>query len=175
MPDKNYFLAVFKNGHDLVEATRKFVDGGFVIADAFTPFAVHGLDKAMGLKHSRMTHVAFFWAVFGLSAGLLGQYWISAIDWPINIGGKPFNSLPAFVPITFETMILFAGVGTVLTFFIRSKLYPGKDPKLTWEGITNDKFVLAVNRDVGGFNDELALTICETHNALEVVTRWYER
>ncbi len=175
MPDKNFFIGVFENGHDLEEATREFVEGGFVIADAYTPYAVHGLEKAMGLKHSRMTHVAFFWAVFGLSIGLLGQYWLSAIDWPINIGGKPFNSMPAFIPIAFETMILFAGLGTVITFFIRSKLYPGKVPKLTWEGITNDKFVLVISRDVGGFRRRLAHKICETHNATEIVTKWFER
>lgn len=175
MQDKHFLLAVFKNGHDLVEATRKFKDGGFIISDAFTPYAVHGLEKAMGLKHSRMTHVAFFFGLLGLSIGILGQYWLSAIDWPINIGGKPFNSMPAFMPISFEMMVLFAGVGTVLTFFARSKLFPGKTPKLTWDGITNDKFVLAISRDVGGFNEELALTICNTHNATEVVSRWNER
>jgi hypothetical protein len=174
MQDKNFFLGIFKSGHDLVAATRKFNEGGFTIADAYTPFAVHGLEKAMGLKHSKMTHVAFAWGAFGLSLGLLAQYWLSAIDWPINIGGRPFNSMPAFMPISFEVMILFAGVGTVLTFFVRSGLFPGKSPKLTWPGITNDRFVLAISRDVGGFDDDLAQSICDAHNG-ESVTRWTER
>jgi hypothetical protein len=70
----------------------------------------------------------------------------------VNVGGKPLLSIPAFVPVTFEVMVLFAGVGTVLTFLWRSKLSPGKKPKVLYEGATNDKFILVLAQNDAAFD-----------------------
>jgi molybdopterin-containing oxidoreductase family membrane subunit len=72
------------------------------------------------------------------------QFWASAQDWPINVGGRPWNSLAAFVPAAFETMVLFAGLGVVLTWLLRSRLYPGRAAILPAPGVTDDRFVLQV-------------------------------
>ena len=72
------------------------------------------------------------------------EFWTTAVDWPLNVGGKPFNSLPAFVPVTFEVMVLFAAVGAVLTFFFVCKLFPGKRAVLPVSGVTDDRFAVVL-------------------------------
>lgn len=169
---ETFYLATFSRGHDIVGAANAFRKNGFCLVDAFTPFAVHGLDKAMGLKPSRMMAVSLFFAVIGITFGVWIQYYLSAVAWPINIGGKPWNSVPAFMPIAFEIMVLFIGVGTVFTFLIRSRLRPGKVPKILLKNVTHDAFVLALSRDVAGFDDDLAADICSANHAREIVVRW---
>jgi mono/diheme cytochrome c family protein len=126
------------------EAAR---DNGITIVDAYTPYAVHGLDEAMGLKPSRLT-----WVCFGLGALAVVfmtwfQWWTSAVSWPINIGGKPWNSLPAFVPVIFEAMVLCAGLGTVAVLFFVCRLLPGKQARLIIDGITDDRFALVIEHE----------------------------
>jgi Protein of unknown function (DUF3341) len=76
------------------------------------------------------------------------QFWASAQDWPINVGGRPWNSLPAFVPAAFESMVLFAGFGLVAAWLLRCGLYPGKKARTPLTGATDDRFVLAVRNPV---------------------------
>jgi hypothetical protein len=143
---KKYFIVSFDNEYDLVKATQDFRDKGFTIMDAFTPYAVHGLDKAMGLKPSRLGKICFGFALLGLAIGLYGQYWISAVNWPINIGGRPWNSLPAFMPVAFEVTILFAGLGTVFSFFAWRKVKYGKQGLQPHLRVTNDRFFVVMKQ-----------------------------
>ena len=84
----------------------------------------------MGLRPSRLPWVCFVLGLLGAVAMLLFQYWATAVSWPINVGGKPWNSLPAFVPVTFEVMVLCAGVGTVVAFIWRDRdCGPGVGPR----------------------------------------------
>ena len=129
-----------------VEATRA---GGFEIVDVYTPYAVHGLDRAMGLRPSRLTWVCFAAGAIGLAATLAFQVWTSAVDWPINVGGKPFDSLPAFVPIAFEATVLFAGLGVVLALLIRCGLFPGRAASVPSPRVTDDRFVIVARARPG--------------------------
>ena len=106
-------VAVFEREEDLLSAVRAFRDLGLEIEDAFTPYAVHGLDEAAGVPHTRLGKIC---ALLGLSAAALAlffQNWVAAVDWPLNIGGKPFSSIPAFIPVTFEVGVLVAGIGSL--------------------------------------------------------------
>ncbi len=137
-------IATYDAEKNLLAGTGAARARGIRIRDAYTPYAVHGLDRAMGLPPSRLT-----WAcgVFGLSAAIFMtgfQYWTSAVDWPINIGGKPWDSLPAFAPVIFESMVLCAGMGTVFAFFLVAKLRPWRTPRLVIDGVTNDRFALVI-------------------------------
>jgi len=111
---------IFVHESDLLRATKAVRDADYRIIDAFTPFAVHGLDRAMGLRASRLTWVCFFCGLFGLVSLTWLIYWTSISDWPINVGGKPWNSWPAFVPVMFEGTVLFSGLGVVFALFVRS-------------------------------------------------------
>jgi hypothetical protein len=139
-------VAEFRNEFDLTDAVQAVRDAGFEIVDAYTPFAVHGLDKAMGLKKSRINQISFLFALIGITVGILGQYWVSAINWPINIGGRPWNSLPAFMPVAFEVMILFCGLGTVFSFFAWRKVKYGKQGLQPNLRATNDRFYVVVKQ-----------------------------
>src|SRR5260370_20334631 len=104
----------FANEEDILEAVRAARARGFRIADVYTPYAVHGLDQAMGLRPSRLPWACFAFGLLGVASALGFQFWTMAIDWPLHVRGQPWNSLPAYVPIAFECMVLGAGLGVVL-------------------------------------------------------------
>jgi len=160
---------VFVHESDLLRATTAVRGAGYRIIDAFTPFAVHGLDRAMGLRPSRLTWACFFFGVTGFSFMTWFQYWSSITDWPINVGGKPWNSWPAFVPVSFEGTILFAGLGVVFALFVRCGLRPGKKAKLVHERVIDDRFVLVVESSQGAQPGEELGRLLRENGAVEVV------
>ena len=137
------WIATFDDADHLVAATRTARAAGLTIVDAYTPYAVHGLDEAMGLARSRLTWVCFAGGLFGGSVALSFQLWTSAASWPLNVGGKPFASIPAFLPVTFELTVLAAALVSAGTFFVRSRLFPGKRV-VAVPRVTDDVFALVV-------------------------------
>lgn len=127
----------------LLRAAHAVRRAGLEIADAYTPYAVHGLDEAMGLRRSRLTWVCFAAGLTGATCAMLFQLWTSAVSWPLNVGGKPFASVPAFIPVTFELTVLSAALASAFFFFFRSRLYPGR-PAAPPPQVTDDRFVLVV-------------------------------
>ncbi len=142
--EQQYILATFDDESDLVEISHEFKKGEITIEDYYTPFPVHGLDEFLGITRSRLPYVTFVAGSFGLTVAMLFQVWTSAVDWPINVGGKPMLSIPAFIPIAFELMVLFGALTTVAAFFYISKLYPTKKPKILNPRQLDDKFLVLV-------------------------------
>lgn len=137
--------------------------------DVFTPFPVHGMDDAMGIKRSFLPWVTFFGGLTGLATAVFLQIWTSAYDWPINIGGKPLISLPAFVPIFFELTVLIGGLSTVgALFFICG--FPNFTRKVLHPRITNDRFVIFVPANEVGFSEADASAFLKKFQAEEVTT-----
>lgn len=148
--DRSQFKAAFADPDHLLGAVKHLrVKMGLNVLDTFTPFAVHGMDDALGLKPSRLTWVCGGFALLGFLAAVALQVWTSVVDYPLVIGGKPLNSVPAFIPVTFELTVLFAALGTVLTFLAISGLRPRIYPKDLLPGVNDDKFWL-----VGEFGRE---------------------
>ena len=137
-------IGVLQTEEGLLAMCRAARERDLSIHDAYTPYAVHGLDEAMGLKPTRLGQVCFVLGLTGLSLALGFQLWVSIWDWPLNIGGKSHAALPALIPVAFELTILFAALGTVLAIFIRASLWPGKKVSLVSPGITDDRFVLTL-------------------------------
>lgn len=140
-------VGFFDNPNDLVKATQLTKEAQFPLFDAFTPFPVHGLDTAQGLKRSPIPFVTFLFGITGTVLAFLYQYWTSAIDWPLNVGGKPFNSWPAFVPVMFEVTVLLGGLSTfaAMLFFCR---LPNRNKPLLDPSITKDKFALFIEAPI---------------------------
>jgi hypothetical protein len=138
-------IAVFDREEHAIAAVAAAREHGLEIADVFGPYASHGLDRALGLRPTRLPWVCFLLGLSGAVTTLGFQHWATAVSWPINVGGKPWNSLPAFVPITFEMMVLCAGVGTVAAFFWSTGLKPGRPARLSDLRVTDDRFALMVN------------------------------
>ena len=134
----------FEDDEALSHAAKELKKRGIPLLDAYTPYPIHGLDEVMGWKRSRLPVVCFIAAAVGCVSSMWFQVWTSAQDWPINVGGKPFVSIPAFIPVTFEVTVLLGGLVTVAAFLWRSRLYPGKCSRVVDRNITSDGFWLAV-------------------------------
>jgi hypothetical protein len=151
---RRFLLGTFEREEDIIEVTRASRARGFKIVDVYTPYAVHGLDRAGGLRPSRLPWVCFYLGLFGAAFKVWFEFWTTGSAWPINVGGKPWNSLPAFVPVTFEVMVLFAGVSTVIAFLIASRLRPGKQARMPDLRVTDDRFVLVLEQTDAAFDPE---------------------
>lgn len=136
-------IGFFDDPHALIEAMRQVRGANYERFDAFTPYPVHGLEAAQGLKRSPLPYVTFVAGITGTTLAFLFQYWTSAVDWPLNVGGKPFNSWPAFVPIMFELTVLLAGLSTVFAMFAFNGL-PNVTRKIFDPAITRDRFAILI-------------------------------
>jgi Protein of unknown function (DUF3341) len=139
-------VATFSHVDGLLRAVRQARREMLRVYDVFTPFPVHGLEEAMGIRHTRLPKVTFIAGLTGLATALTLQFYANILDWPLNVGGKPDNSTLAFIPISFELTVLFGGLATVAALLLRAKLYPGKKPWLVHPGITNDTFALVLRK-----------------------------
>jgi len=143
-------LAEFANPADLKEAAEAIRNAGYTRWDAHTPFPVHGLDHAMGIKPTRLPYVVLAAALTGAVGGLLMQWWMNAIDYPIIISGKPFNSLPADIPVTFELTVLLASLTAFVGMLIANALPRFHHPLFAsapFRRVTTDAFFLAIEAE----------------------------
>ncbi|MBI4458934.1 MAG: DUF3341 domain-containing protein [Acidobacteria bacterium] len=107
-------LAEFEKPQDLLAGVRGVLQEGYRRVDAYTPFPVDGLAEALGFRHTRVPLVTLLGGLVGGVSGYSLQYWTSVVDYPINVGGRPLHSWPAFIPVTFELSILGAALAAVL-------------------------------------------------------------
>jgi len=142
-------VATFSDAETLLQAVKAVRAEEFRVYDVYAPYPIHGLDEAMGVRHSRLPWVTFFAGLFGLTLAFTFQFYTTVLDWPLNVGGKPDNSTLAFVPICFELTVLIGGVVTALALLMRAKLFPGKRERLAAEGVTDDKFALVLRKRTG--------------------------
>ena len=152
---KTTIYGIFDDEEVLLSSVKEIRSNEIHIKEVYSPFPVHGLDKALGLKETRMAITAFIYGCIGLTFGLALIYYImiSGIykSWPMNIGGKPnwtlYHNLPAFVPVLFELTVLFAGHLMSITFFIRCGLFPGNPDVSPDPRTTDDKFLMEIEVD----------------------------
>jgi hypothetical protein len=143
---KDVIFGLYGDEQDLLKAVKAANDMQLEIMDVYSPFPVHGLDPLLGLKESRLHIAGFFYGLTGTLIAFLGMSWIFTKDWPIIFGGKPYWSVPAFIPITFEMTVLLAGIGMTISFFVVSGLGPGVENDILHDRITDDKFCLAFDK-----------------------------
>jgi len=165
---RRYISAYFEDEENLLRATRELRAQNVSIQDVLTPFPVHGLDTALGYKRSNLPTVAFICGGIGLAIAFGFQTWAFTVDYPLFIGGKPHFAIPSFIPITFELTVLFAAFGMAIAFFIRSKLGPGASNLIHDERSTNDRFVIIVDLDEEGDQDNIVKSILEKEEAKNI-------
>ncbi len=141
---KRLFVATFGDDHGLLDAVHAVRARGWRIVDAYAPCPVHGLEDALGLRPSRLPVACFLLGVLGAVFMMWLQHWTSAVDWRLNVGGRPWNSSLSFACVAFEVMVLTAGLGTVLLFLIVAKLRPGAAPAIAIDGVTDDRYALVI-------------------------------
>ncbi|SHE82267.1 quinol:cytochrome c oxidoreductase membrane protein [Psychroflexus salarius] len=141
--------AIYTDDDILMNAVKSVKEKKYHIEEIYTPFPVHGLDKAMGLPHTRLAITSFLYGVVGLTVAVVMMNFIMIEDWPQNIGGKPsfsyIQNMPAFVPIMFELTVFFAAHLMVITFYMRSKLWPFKKAENPDPRTTDDRFLMEIS------------------------------
>ena len=141
--------ALYNDDDILLDAVKNIQKDKFHINEVYTPFPVHGLDKVMGLPHTRLAITSFLYGCVGLTVAITMMNYIMIEDWPQNIGGKPsfsfIENMPAFVPIMFELTVFFAAHLMVITFYMRSKLWPFKEAENPDTRTTDDHFLVEIN------------------------------
>jgi len=139
---KNYLIGVYDDDEVLLNAIPKIRSAGAKIMEAFTPFPVHGIDPALGIKRSRLPQVAFMFGACGTTFALSLMIITMGFDWPMDIGGKPHLPFPSFIPVSFELTVLCAALGMVGTFLASSGLGPGSNKTIFDPRVSDDKFIL---------------------------------
>jgi len=142
-------IHAFYNDDDvLMHAVKKVKAAKFHIEEVYCPFPVHGLDKAMGLAPTRLAIMSFMYGCIGLGVAITMMNYMMIQDWPQDIGGKPsfsyLENMPAFVPIMFELTVFFAAHLMVITFYMRSKLWPFKEAENPDVRTTDDHFLMEI-------------------------------
>jgi len=140
-------MAEFETPGQLVAAARKTREAGYTKFDAYSPLPLHELDDAMDLHDNRVGWFTLLGGLAGCTGGFSLCYWVSAIAYPLNIGGKPMNSIPMWIPITFECTILLAGLSCAFSMILLNGLPRHYHPVFNWDRFANasrSKFFLCI-------------------------------
>ncbi|MBS1486437.1 MAG: DUF3341 domain-containing protein [Bacteroidetes bacterium] len=143
--NKNFVVGIFDDEDVLLHAVEKIRHSGVRIDEVYSPFPVHGLDDALGYRRTRLPIASFMFGLMGTILALFTQTWMLGYDWPMDIGGKNYASLPPFIPVTFEFTVLCASWGLVITFLIVSNMKPYSWPRSYDIRSTDDKHVMAID------------------------------
>lgn len=141
------YLAEFREPWDLIDAAAKVRDAGYTRWDCHTPFPLHGLDGAMGIRGTRLPWLVLCGGLTGLTLALLMQWWMNAHDYPFLISGKPLFGLPAAVPVTFELTVLLSALTTFFGMWALNMLPQHHHPLFNSERFrraTSDRFFISI-------------------------------
>ena len=140
--------AIYDDEEPLLATAHELRSQGIRVKDVFSPFPIHGLDAAIDVPRTWIAITAFIYGLTGASLATLMMWYMMISDWPTDIGGKPsmayFMNVPAFIPITFESTVLCAGHGMVITYYLRCWMLPGVKAKNPDPRTTDDKFLMIV-------------------------------
>jgi hypothetical protein len=140
-------LAEFRTPAELVRAASAIRDKGYRRWDCYSPFPVHGLDRAMGLRDTRLPWIVLGGGLTGCAVAIVMQWWMNAVDYPIIISGKPLWSLPANIPVAFELTVLFSALSAFLSMFVFNglpRLYHPVFRSERFRQVTNDRFFISI-------------------------------
>ncbi|ANI90220.1 quinol:cytochrome C oxidoreductase [Arachidicoccus ginsenosidimutans] len=167
MAKKKFVVASFDDEEKVFPAVKDVRTAGYKIHDVYTPFPVHGLDHALGLRETSLHTAGFIYGITGTATALGCMTWIFTSDWPQIYDGKPHFALPAFVPITFELTVLFAAVGMVMTFCWLCQLAPFVKKHIFNPRQTDDLFIMAIECTSSTNVDEL-VSFMKSKNVVDV-------
>lgn len=166
-------MAEFDSAQALLDAAHKVRAAGYTRTDAYSPMPIHGLAEALGMHERKIAPVVLLGGITGGSIGYGLQYWSSVIEYPINIGGRPFHSWVSFIPVTFEMTILFAAFSCGLVMLALNGLPQPYHPVFNWDRFSQasqDSFFLAIEATDPRFQQDETRAFLAGLNAREVVT-----
>ena len=161
-------LAEFKNPKELTDVAKDMVSAGYTKFDTYSPFPIHGIDKAMNLKKSKLGWIVLGHALIGFTGAVSMMYFMAVMDYPMNISGKPFFNAPAWVPITFELTVLLSAFGAVFGMFFLNGLPKLHNPLFNVERFkkaTDDGFFACIEAEDDAFEAEKVKDLFEKAGA----------
>jgi len=164
-------MAEFDSPRELVAASRAAREAGFTKMDGYSPFPIHEMDEALGIKRTILPYLIFAAGILGGVGGFGLQYYTHAIDYPLNVGGRPFLSIPSFIPITFECIVLAAALTAVVGMIILNGLPQPYHPVFNaprFALASRDKFFLAIESSDPKFDHDETTQFLQNLNAREV-------
>ena len=151
------FMAEFASAEELLAAAHRVRGAGYRNVDAYSPFPIHGMDEALALPKSWIPLLVLIGALAGTALGFGLEYWVSVIDYPVLVGGKPYNSWPAFIPVAYETTILLGGLTAAISMLAINGLPLPYHPVFNVERFTlamTDRFFLCIEATDSQFDRE---------------------
>lgn len=170
---QKFIVGNFYDEQVLFPAVKQVRKAGYKIHDVYTPFPIHGLDAAMGLRDTSLHTAGFIYGITGTTVAFSFITWVFTTDWPMNIGGKPFFSLPAWIPIMFELTVLFAAVGMVLTFCYLCQLAPFVKKDHFNLRSTDDTFTMVIEAN-SNTNEAEVISFLQNAGATDVAVTYKE-
>ena len=171
-------VALFDSPDEIIRAAEETSKAGYTKYDVHTPYAVHGMDHAMHLKTSKIGYFAFVFGLVGALGAISFISWVTLSDYPLVIGGKPFWSWPAFVPVSFELTVLFASVLSTLAMIVLYFKFPNNAHPLHdthyMKCVSSDKFGLSIQAEDPIFDEKLAKKFLRTIGGKEITSVFYE-
>ena len=167
MSSTKYILGLFEDPDEMMHGIDELQKNSIPIYDVYTPMPIHGIEKKLGIKNSRLGYAAFMFACLGGTTIFSIAYYTLVRDWPMDIGGKPAFAIPDFVPYTFEWTVLFTAFGMTITYFYATHLFPGRAPRVMDLRATDDRFVIAIDAK-GNIPHEDITNLLKEAGAVEV-------
>ncbi|MEP1150898.1 MAG: DUF3341 domain-containing protein [Balneola sp.] len=170
-PKMHGILGEFKNPKALYDVSSLVVKSGYTKFDTYSPFPIHGMDKAMNLKKSKLGWIVIAHGLVGFTGALTMMYFMAVMDYPMNISGKPFFNAPAWVPITFELTVLLSAFGTVFGMFFLNGLPKLNNPLFNvdrFKKATDDGFFLCIEAEDSLFETEKVKELLEKAGATHI-------
>ena len=164
-------MGEFDNPSELVAAARRTYEAGYRRINGYSPYPIEELSEAIGFTRTALPLIVLIGGILGGLGGFLMQYWMEVIDYPLNVGGKPYNSWPAFIPITFECTVLVAAFSAVLGMLILNKLPQPYHPVFNAPNFalaTRDRFFLVIEANDPRFSHNETKQFMETVGARNV-------
>jgi len=165
-------MAEFDNPTDLVAAARRTYEAGYRRINGYSPFPIEELSEAIGFRHTILPVIVLIGGILGGLGGFFMQYWMEVIDYPLNVGGKPFNSWPAFIPITFESTVLLAAFSAVFGMLALNKLPQPYHPVFNAPNFalaTRDSFFLVIEASDRKFEHDAVMSFMRDLNPKDVL------
>jgi hypothetical protein len=165
-------MAEFDNPTELVAAARRTYEAGYRRINGYSPFPIEELSEAIGFRRTVLPVIVLIGGILGGLGGFFMQYWMEVIDYPLNVGGKPYNSWPAFIPITFETTVLLAAFSAVFGMLALNKLPQPYHPVFNAPNFalaTRDSFFLVIEASDRQFAHDQVVSFMRELNPKDVL------
>jgi Alternative complex III, ActD subunit len=164
-------MAEFEQPEDLIRAAHRAHEAGYRKMDAYTPFPIEEVSEAVGHHHTILPWIVLGGGIFGCVSGFMLQYWVSVIAYPINVGGRPFNSWPSFIPVTFEMTVLFAALSAVFGMILLNRLPEPHHPVFNvgrFALASSNRFFLCIEAEDARYNQEETRRFLEQQNPYQI-------